>query len=330
MGCGVPCLTGCPMWEDHVVTEHRRMLLDTASLYFRAFHGVPDTVKAPDGTPINAVRGLLDMIAKLVSEFEPTEVVACWDDAWRPTWRVDLIPSYKAHRVEKETKDGFVETVAPELTAQIPIIREVLGELGIPVIGAADHEADDVIGTLATLSRMPVDVVTGDRDLFQLVDDSSDVRVIYTGRGMSHLETLTDSALVEKTGVLPTQYADYAVFRGDASDGLPGVAGIGEKTAAALLKSHGTLDGVVAAAADPETTMPAAMRAKITAAADYLAVAPRVVEVVRNLELAEHDGRIRLSTPEQAAALDKLAETWGLGSSMERARTALAEAAKHS
>jgi 5'-3' exonuclease len=314
------------MWEDRVVTDHRRMLLDTASLYFRAFHGVPDTVKAPDGTPINAVRGLLDMIARLVTEFEPTEIVACWDDAWRPTWRVDLIPSYKAHRVERETKDGFVETVPPELTAQIPVIRDVLAQLGIPVVGAADHEADDVIGTLATRSRIPVDIVTGDRDLFQLVDDSRSVRVIYTGRGMSHLETLTDAALVAKTGVLPTQYADFAVFRGDASDGLPGVAGIGEKTAAALLKSHGTLDGVVVAANDPESTMPAAMRAKITAAADYLAVAPRVVEVVRTLELAEHDGRIREITTDQAKALNELAETWGLGSSMERIRTALGKA----
>ena len=309
------------------MTDHRRMLLDTASLYFRAFHGVPDTVKAPDGTPINAVRGLLDMIARLVTEFEPTELVACWDDAWRPSWRVALIPSYKAHRVERETRDGFIETVPPELTAQIPVIRDVLAQLGIPVVGAADHEADDVIGTLATRSRMPVDVITGDRDLFQLVDDSSGVRVIYTGRGMSHLEILTDAALVEKTSVLPTQYADFAVFRGDASDGLPGVAGIGEKTAAALLLSYGSLDGVLAAAADPDSEMAATMRSKIDKAADYLAVAPRVVEVVRNLDLPDHDGRIRALTKEQTAALEELTETWGLGSSMQRARDALAKAA---
>jgi len=303
------------------------MLLDTASLYFRAFHGVPDTVRAPDGSPVNAVRGLLDMIAKLVKEFEPTDLVACWDDAWRPAWRVELIPSYKAHRVDRETKAGSVETVPEALTAQIPVIRELLGQLGIPVIGAADHEADDVIGTLATRSRMPVDIVTGDRDLIQLVDDSRSVRVIYTGRGMSHLELLTDDAVEKKYAIAPSQYVDFAVMRGDPSDGLPGVAGIGEKTAVSLLKEFGTLDGIVAAAGDPSVTLGASARAKFLAASDYLAVAPKVVEVVRDLDLGDYDGRIAAITPKQAAALDELSEKWGLGSSLERARTALEGAA---
>ncbi|MEO8095812.1 MAG: flap endonuclease, partial [Pseudolysinimonas sp.] len=164
------------------------MLLDSASLYFRAFYGVPDTVHAPDGTPVNAVRGLLDIISRLVTEFQPTELVACWDDNWRPQWRVDLIPTYKSHRVADAANN--VEEVPALLTAQVPIIREVLAALGIPIIGVADHEADDVIGTLASTSEIPVDVVTGDRDLFQLVDDSRGVRVIYTGRGMAHLEVL--------------------------------------------------------------------------------------------------------------------------------------------
>ena len=306
----------------------RRMLLDTASLYFRAFHGVPDTVRAPDGTPVNAVRGLLDMIAKLVAEFEPTELIACWDDSWRPRWRVELIPSYKAQRVARETDSGSIETVPAELEAQIPLIRQVLGLLGIPVVGAADHEADDVIGTLATSSRMPVDIVTGDRDLFQLIDDSRAVRVIYTGRGMSHLEVLDDSALEAKQGVSPAQYADYAVMRGDPSDGLPGVAGIGEKSAATLLHDYGDLDGIVAAANDPGSAIGAAVRAKITAAADYLAVAPRVVEVVRDLDLPEFDARIRESTSDQADALEELSSTWGLSSSLKRAQKALAAAGR--
>ena len=168
------------------------MLLDTASLYFRAFHGVPDTVRSPDDKPVNAMRGLLDMIAKLVGEFQPTDLVACWDDAWRPRWRVKLIPSYKAHRVERETDAGSVEIVPELLTPQIPVIRELLNALGIPVVGAADHEADDVIGTLASHSKMPIDIVTGDRDLIQFVNDARSVRVIYTGRGMSHLELLDD------------------------------------------------------------------------------------------------------------------------------------------
>jgi 5'-3' exonuclease len=304
----------------------RRMLLDTASLYFRAFHGLPDTVRSPDGQPVNAVRGLLDMIAKLVTEFAPTDLVACWDDAWRPQWRVDLIPSYKAHRVEKTTEAGSVETVPDLLKPQIPVIRELLELLGIPVIGAADHEADDVIGTLASRSRIPVDVVTGDRDLFQLVDDSTPVRVIYTGRGMSHLQLLDESEIEDKYGVRAGQYADFAVMRGDASDGLPGVAGIGEKTGATLLKSFGSLDGIIAAAADPDTDITKTIRAKILAAEDYLAVAPRVVEVVRTLDLPDYNSRISPIPPDRAAAIDALAERWGLGSSIERARSALAAA----
>ncbi|MBD3757545.1 MULTISPECIES: 5'-3' exonuclease [Microbacterium] len=299
----------------------RLMLLDTASLYFRAFYGVPDTVRAPDGTPVNAARGLLDMIAKLVATYEPTHLVACWDEDWRPQWRVDLIPSYKTHRVAEVVAAGpDVEVVPDPLEAQVPLIRAELGALGIPIVGAADHEADDVIGSLAAQSTIPVDVVTGDRDLFQLVDDDRGVRVVYTGRGMSNLELLDAAAIVGRYGVLPEQYADYAVMRGDASDGLPGVAGIGEKTAASLLAAHGDLTGIIAAAASG-TGMTAGIRAKILAAADYLAVAPRVVEVVRDLDLGEIDARIRAT---DAGDLDALAERWGLGASAGRAAAALA------
>lgn len=300
----------------------RRMLLDTAALYFRAFYGVPDSVRAPDGTPVNAVRGLLDIIARLLVEFEPTELVACWDDDWRPQWRVDLIPTYKTHRVAAVSDDTSIEEVPDLLTPQVPVIREVLGALGIPVIGAAHHEADDVIGTLASHSPIPVDVVTGDRDLFQLVDDSRDVRVIYTGRGMARLEILTDAALQSKYGVTPAQYADFAAMRGDASDGLPGVAGVGEKTAVALLSTYDDLDEIVAAAADPASGMAPPVRAKILAAADYLLVAPTVVKVVRDLELPEFDARIRAVTPERASDLERLDAEWALGSSLKRAQAA--------
>jgi 5'-3' exonuclease len=316
------------VWEDAAVTDQRerRMLLDTAALYFRAFHGVPDSVHAPNGMSVNAVRGLLDIIARLASEFQPREIVACWDDDWRPKWRVDLIPTYKTHRVaETSSADALhpIEEVPALLTPQVAVIREVLGALGVPVIGAPDHEADDVIGTLASNSPIPVDIVTGDRDLFQLVDDSNDVRVIYTGRGMSHLEILTDAALEAKYGVTPVQYADFAAMRGDASDGLPGVAGVGEKTAVLLLAAYGNLDGIVAAAMDPASGMSAPVRVKIRAAADYLAVAPAVVKVVRELKLPEFDARIRVHTREQAAELDRLSADWALGSSMKRARDAL-------
>ncbi len=299
------------------------MLLDTASLYFRAFYGVPDKVKAPDGSPINAARGLLDMIAKLVSTYQPTHLIACWDDDWRPQWRVDLIPSYKAHRVVEVVPNGAdVEEVPDPLEVQIPLIRAELTALGIPIIGVAEHEADDVIGTLATHATMPVDIVTGDRDLFQLIDDERDVRVIYTARGMSNLDTLTDASVVVKYGVLPSQYADFATMRGDASDGLPGVAGVGEKTAATLLQTHGDLDGIRAAARAGEG-MSAGLQAKVLAASDYLDVAPTVVRVARDLEITAPTvplGHLDDAAKDAAVAL---AETWNLGTSMTRALAAL-------
>lgn len=298
----------------------RLMLLDTASLYFRAFYGVPDSVKAPNGQPINAVRGLLDIVAKLVSTYEPTHLVACWDDDWRPDWRVQLIPSYKTHRVVAEVESGpDVEEVPDPLEAQIPLIRTSLDLLGIPVVGAAAHEADDVIGTLATDAGMPVDIVTGDRDLFQLVDDAAEVRVVYTARGMSNLEIVTDDVVRTKYGVAPHQYVDFAVLRGDASDGLPGVAGIGEKTAATLLTAHGDLAGIIAAATAGEG-MSAGVRAKVAAGADYLTVAPTVVRVVRDLELPAFDATLREVSPDAAAFADQ----WGLGTAFARATKAIA------
>lgn len=298
----------------------RLMLLDSASLYFRAFYGVPDTVKDSEGRPVNAARGFLDMIAKLVTTYEPTHLIACWDDDWRPQWRVDLIPTYKTHRVAETVETGpDVELVPDPLEAQIPTIRESLDVLGIPIVGAPDHEADDVIGTLATRATMPVDVVTGDRDLIQLVDDARQIRVVYTGRGMSNLDVLTGEAVVAKYAVRPDQYADFATMRGDASDGLPGVAGVGEKTAATLLAAHGDLDGILAAAERGEG-MSAGVRAKLAAAADYLAVAPRVVRVVRDLDLGAVEGRIRGTDADTVA---EVADRRGLGGSLARAASAL-------
>ncbi|MGB3909545.1 MAG: 5'-3' exonuclease [Pseudolysinimonas sp.] len=302
----------------------RLMLLDTAGIYFRAFYGVPDTVKAPDGTIVNAVRGTLDIIARLVSQFQPTHLIACWDDDWRPQWRVDLIPTYKTHRVAEVVEVGpDVEVVPDPLTVQVPIIAESLRLLGIPIIGAPEHEADDVIGTLASTAGMPVDVVTGDRDLFQLVDDSRGVRVIYTGRGMANLETLDGAAIEAKYAITPAQYAAFAAMRGDPSDGLPGVAGVGEKTAAGLLREFGDLDGIVAAAADPAVTLSPSVRAKLLAASDYLRVAPAVVNVVRDLDLPQVDATIRPLIAEQVATARSFAERWGLDSAMTRILAAL-------
>lgn len=313
------------MSDGHTVrmSDGRLMLLDTAALYFRAFHGVPDTVRAPDGTSVNAVRGLLDIIARLVTEFAPAELIACWDDDWRPRWRVELIPSYKAHRVAELVDGGpDVELVPELLTPQVPIIVETLTALGIPIVGKAGYEADDIIGTLASTAAGPVDVVTGDRDLFQVVDDARDVRVIYTARGMSNLEIVTDQVLHGKYGVTAAQYADFAALRGDSSDGLPGVAGVGEKTAASLLAQFVDLDGVVAAVGDPTVPLSAGIRAKVTAAADYLTRAPAVVAVVRDLDLPAVEATIGVSDAGRAAIQD-LSVRWGLGGSASRAVAAL-------
>ena len=294
------------------------MLLDTASLYFRAFFGVPDSVKAPDGTPVNAVRGLLDFITRLVGDYRPTHLACCWDNDWRPQWRVDLIPSYKAHRVAVAVPGGpDVEVVPDPLEVQVPVIEAVLAAFGIAVVGADGFEADDVIGTLATDAGMPVDVVTGDRDLFQLVDDAAAVRILYTARGVGRHEQVTNAWVRDKYAVDGRQYADFAALRGDTSDGLPGVAGIGEKTAATLLARFGDLDGIVAASLDPTSDLAPGPRRRIKDAADYLTVAPKVVAVARDIELGQRDLTLP-RTPRDPEALVRLAQTWGLGGSVTR------------
>jgi len=300
------------------------MLLDTASLYFRAFFGVPDSMRAPDGTPVNAVRGLMDFISRLVSEYQPTHLVCCWDNDWRPQWRVDLVPSYKTHRVEYVVPGAApdVEIVPDPLEVQIPIIRDVLDAYGICVVGADGYEADDVIGTLATGSGMPTDVVTGDRDLFQLVDDEAGVRILYIARGVGRHERVDNAWVREKYGIDAAQYADFATLRGDASDGLPGVTGIGEKTAATLLQRFGDIDGIVAAALDPDSDMGPGPRGKLKAALPYLEVAPAVVKVAREIPL----GKLELEcpiTPRDPDRVLELDQRWDLGSSAVRLVEAL-------
>jgi 5'-3' exonuclease len=301
------------MRQDGAVTGPL-LLLDAASLYFRAFYGVPDTLRAPDGTPVNAVRGLLDFIARLATDREPDRVVACWDNDWRPAFRTDLLPSYKAHRVAQP--DPAAEEVPDLLTPQVPIIAALLPALGVPICGADGFEADDVIGSLATDAGGAVEIVTGDRDLFQLVDQR--VRVLYTARGVGRADVVDDEWLDAKYGVIGRQYADFATLRGDASDGLPGVRGIGEKTAALLLRQYGDLAGIEAAAADPASSMKPAARRAIAAAGDYLAVAPRVVAVRRDLALA-----IPGSAPDPKM-LAELGSRYGIDGPIRRADEALA------
>ena len=299
------------------------MLLDTASLYFRAFFGVPDSVTAPDGTPVNAVRGLMDFISRLVGEYHPTHLACCWDNDWRPDWRVDLLPSYKAHRVvEEQPVAPDVEEVPDALETQVPVILDVLDAFGIAVVGADHHEADDVIGTLATTATMPVDIVTGDRDLFQLVDDDREVRVLYVARGVSRHERVTNDWVRDKYGIDAHQYADFATLRGDASDGLPGVAGVGDKTAATLMRRFGTIEELLVAVDDPGSDLAPGPRGKLRDAADYLAVAPRVVRVVCDLDLGTPNLRLP-DSPRSPDDVVALAERWGLESPATRLTQAL-------
>jgi 5'-3' exonuclease len=297
------------------------MLLDSASMYFRAFYGVPDTVQAPDGTPVNAVRGLLDMITRLVRARHPSRLVACWDADWRPAFRVAVVPSYKAHRV---AADGG-EDVPPLLAAQVPVIDELLHAAGLAVAGQPGFEADDVIGTLAARSTDPVDVVTGDRDLFQLVDDARGIRVIYTVRGLVNIDVIDEAAVSAKYSIPGRAYADFAALRGDPSDGLPGVPGVGEKTAAALIRTFGSIDGITAALDAGHGGFPRGAREKLEKARGYLDVAMSVVRVADDAPLPPMADTLP-AVPPDAGRLAELGERWGLGSSLSRFVSALSQA----
>ena len=213
------------------------LLIDAPSLYFRAYFGVPESAASDvDGRPVNAIRGFVDMLATLIRTRRPDRMVCALDNDWRPAWRVKLIDSYKKHRL---TPSGG-EEVPDNLTPQIPTILDVLAAIGIPAIGADGYEADDVLGTLATTQPGPVEVVSGDRDLFQLIDDAKPVRLLYVGRGVANLEVCDNAYVDRRYGVPAAGYADFAALRGDPSDGLPGVSGVGEKTAARLIARYGT------------------------------------------------------------------------------------------
>ena len=296
------------------------MLLDSASLYFRAFYGIPpESMTAPDGTPVNAVRGLLDMIARLVRAYRPGRLVACMDADWRPAFRVAAIPSYKAHRANP---DG-TEQVPDALNAQIPVIEAVLAAAGVVMAGARGYEADDIIGTLAAREGGPVDVVTGDRDLFQLVDDARQVRVIYTARGMSRLEVVDEAAVTTRYQIPGRSYAAFAALRGDPSDGLPGVPGVGEKTAAALVRVFGTVEAMLVALDQGHGGFPMGSRAKLAANRAYLEAAIPVVAVATDAPLPPLDGRLP-AVPGDTRRLAELDERFDLGSSLGRMCGALA------
>jgi 5'-3' exonuclease len=291
------------------------MLLDSASMYFRAFHGVPESVTSPDGLPVGAVRGFLDAISRMLGDHPATDLVACFDEDWRPDWRVALMPEYKAHRVDASAGDEFAEEVPDALEHQVPIIEEVLDAFGFARVGVAGFEADDVIGTLASQAGLPVDIVTGDRDLFQLVDDDRSVSVLYIGKGFAKVERVTESWVQQKYGVAASSYADFATLRGDPSDGLPGVRGVGDKSAAAVTAEFPTVERLLAALDDPDALVP--FRAKFEGARDYLTRAIEVVRVRHDVPIPTLASQIP-SEPRDPQRLSDLAERWGLMSAVQR------------
>ena len=295
------------------------LLLDSASLWYRAYFGMPDTLVAPDGTPVNAIRGYLDMASRLLTMYRPSRMVACIEGDWRPTWRVDLFPGYKANRLEE---DGEGEEEPDTLAPQIPILLDLLEAFNIPLIGVDDYEADDVMASFAKREKGPIRIATGDRDLFQLVDDDSDVQVIYLAKGISNHDLVDRKWVANKYGIPGERYGLFAMFRGDPSDGLPGVVGIGEKGAALIANHFATADEVLVAAHANDERLTPALRKKIIAGTDYLAIAPKLVSCALDVPLPN----IELTLPKKPSDLSTIRQMqndFNLGASVDRFISAL-------
>ena len=295
------------------------MLLDSASLWYRAYYGMPDTLVAPDGTPVNAIRGYIDMTARLISIYKPDRLVACLDGDWRPSWRVELFPEYKANRLEAE---GEEEEEPETLTPQIPILLDLLDLFGIPVVGVDDYEADDVMATYAEVEKGPIRIVTGDRDLFQMVDDKRDIKVVYLAKGISQHDLVDLKYVSDRYQIPGERYALFAMFRGDPSDGLPGVRGIGEKGAALIANNFANVDDVIAGAHSAHESLPPALAKKIIAGSDYLKIAPTVVQVARNVSLPRVDISMP-RVPKDLSQIYQFKERYGLGAGVDRLISAL-------
>ena len=294
------------------------MLLDSASLWYRAYFGMPDTLVSPAGMPVNAIRGYLDMTSRLLVKYQPNRIVACLEGDWRPSWRVELFADYKLNRVDESGDEEEPDTLGP----QIPILLDVLDALGIPLLGVDDYEADDLMATFAVKQPGPVRIVTGDRDLFQLADDERDVKIVYLAKGISNHD-LVDRALIKDRYEIPgDRYALFAMIRGDASDGLPGIRGIGEKGAATIANSFSTLDEVMKAAAAGDERITPNLRKKLLESADYAAIAPKLVGCALDVAIPEMDIALP-KKPKSLAKIEKLKAEYGLGASIDRIISAL-------
>ena len=297
------------------------LLLDSASLWYRAFYGMPDSLRSPSGEPVNAIRGFLDSVARLAIAYKPDQIVACLDGDWRPAWRIELIPQYKAARViDADDTERLQEEI--DLDSQIPVILDILDAIGLPIIGIDDYEADDVIATLATREKSPSIIATGDRDLFQLVNDDKPISVAYLAKGISSHELVDLKWISDRYSIPGERYALMALLRGDPSDGLPGVRGIGEKGAAKIVSQFSTVDDIIMAAEKNDDRLGAALCKKILDGREYLRKAEPVVNCVRDLRLPSLPGQL----PNQIAdaqALRSLNERYGVTTSVGRVLSAL-------
>jgi len=294
------------------------MLLDSASLWYRAYFGMPETLVSPAGMPVNAIRGYLDMTSRLLTKYQPNRLVACLEGDWRPSWRVELFPDYKLNRLDESGAEEEPDTLGP----QIPILLDVLDALGIPMVGVDDYEADDLMATFSVKQNGPIRIVTGDRDLFQLVDDSRDVKVVYLAKGISNHD-LVDLSWIEKKYEIPgDRYSLFAMIRGDSSDGLPGIRGIGEKGAAAIAKQFKNLSEVMRAAELGDERLTPNLRKKLLESADYALIAPKLVSCALDVAIPE----MKIDLPSKPNSFEKiiaLKDEYGLGASIDRIISAL-------
>lgn len=294
------------------------MLLDSASLWYRAYFGMPETLVSPTGMPVNAIRGYLDMTSRLLIKYQPNRLVACLEGDWRPSWRVELFPDYKLNRLDESGDEEEPDTLGP----QIPILLDVLDALGIPMVGVDDYEADDLIATFSVKQNGPIRIVTGDRDLFQLVDDKRDVKVVYLAKGISNHD-LVDLSWIERKYEIPgDRYSLFAMIRGDSSDGLPGIRGIGEKGAVAIAKHFKDLPEVMIAAESGDERLTPNLRKKLLESADYALIAPKLVSCALDVAIPE----MRIDLPSKPHSFEKimsLKDEYGLGASIDRIISAL-------
>jgi 5'-3' exonuclease len=294
------------------------MLLDSASLWYRAYFGMPDTLLSPKGEPINAIRGFLDMSARLINIYKPNRLVACLEGDWRPSWRVDLFPGYKANRVDEEGEEEEPDTLSP----QIPILLDLLEAFGIATFGVDDYEADDVIATLSKKEVGPIRIVTGDRDLFQLVDDKKDVKVVYLAKGLTNHDLVDLSWISKKYEIPGDRYALFAMIRGDASDGLPGLKGIGEKGAALLANNFKDLDSILVAAENNDERLKPALIKRIIESQEYAAIAPTLVNCALDVPVPTIDHQL-MTIKINLELVKSMQDEFGLGASVDRLISAI-------